>query len=212
MKAGTQPVREDLPKVLIIGDSISIGYTPGVRELLHDKAQVCRPDVNCGDTRHGLKALGQWLGDTRWDLIHFNWGLHDLCYRHPESPIPGNRDKVKGTIAVPLLAYRTNLETLVARLIQTGATLVWAHTTVVPEGEPGRFAGDERQYNAVAAEIMQRHAIAINDLHALTRGFAAALFAAPADVHYAPEGCALLARQVADTIAQALKNKAARKT
>ena len=154
-----------LPNVLILGDSISIAYTLPVREKLRGKANVFRPmrpdkqPDNCGDTPLGLAKLDQWLGDTRWDVIHFNWGLWDLCYRHPESKEQGNRDKVNGKVSTPPEDYERNLEKLVARLKATGATLVWASTTVVPDGEAGRFVGDDVKYNAIAARVMERHQI-----------------------------------------------------
>ena len=43
-----------LPRVLLIGDSISIGYTISVRKLLADKANVHRPPTNCGPTIGGI--------------------------------------------------------------------------------------------------------------------------------------------------------------
>ena len=75
-----QPVedKEGLPRVLLIGDSISIGYTVPVRKLLEGKVNVHRPLTNCGPTTRGLQGIDQWLGDGKWDVIHFNWGLHDL--------------------------------------------------------------------------------------------------------------------------------------
>ena len=69
-----------LPRVLLIGDSISIGYTVPARDALRGEANVHRPLTNCGPTTRGLESLSQWLGDTDWDVIHFNWGLHDLKY------------------------------------------------------------------------------------------------------------------------------------
>lgn len=189
-----------LPKVLLIGDSISIGYTEPVVKLLDGVCFVRRAPDNCGDTRRGLQALDGWLGDDHWDVIHCNWGLHDLCCRHPESNSQGNRDKIRGTVAVPLEEYRQNLEQLVARLRARGTQLIWASTTFVPPDEPGRHQGDDKRYNAVAAEIMRRHGIPINDLHALTASFASSLFVGPGDVHYTEDGYRLLARQVADFI------------
>ena len=189
-----------LPNVLILGDSISIGYTEPVRNLLKDVANVQRPRANCGDTPIGLKNLKSWLGDTKWDVIHFNWGLWDLCYRHPEAKTQGHRDKVKGTQSVPLAQYEKNLETLVQQLKQTGARLIWASTTVVPEGEIGRFVGDELKYNEAAAKIMARHGVAIDDLHTLTAGFGGKHFVGPGDVHFTTEGYAIIARQVVDSI------------
>ena len=66
-----------LPRVLLIGDSISIGYTLPVRELLKGKANVHRIPGNGGPTTNGLKNLDEWLAG-KWDVIHFNFGLHDL--------------------------------------------------------------------------------------------------------------------------------------
>ena len=65
-----------LPRVLLIGDSISIGYTAHVRAMLKGVANVHRPLTNCGPTTRGLENIDAWLGDGKWDVIHFNWGLH----------------------------------------------------------------------------------------------------------------------------------------
>ena len=204
--AGSLPLAAaDAPRVLILGDSISIGYTPVVTRLLEGKAAVSRPKANCGSTQTGLANLEKWLGDQRWDVIHFNWGLHDLCYRHPESKVQGNRDKVRGTQAVSPVEYERNLETLVARLQRTGARLVFASTTVVPEGEAGRFTGDEVKYNAIAERVMKRHGIPVNDLHALSRAFGPEFFKGAGDVHFTPEGYARLAAQVAAAIERAMR-------
>lgn len=193
-----------LPRVLIIGDSISIGYTKPTIELLKGTANVERVKANCGDTKRGLQDLERWLGKTDWDVIHFNWGLHDLCYRHPDSKTQGHRDKVNGTISVPLDQYEKNLEALVKQLEKTGATLIWATTTPVPEGEAGRVVGDDLKYNQVAAKIMQQHGIKINDLHQLASGFDASLWAGPGNVHFKQAGSDKLAQQVAKEIKAAL--------
>lgn len=206
MKALTN-VQANLPDVLIIGDSISIGYTVPVRDALQGTANVFRPGTNCGDTRKGLEQLDAWLGDRKWAVIHFNWGLHDLAYRSPKVRL----DKVNGAQSVPIEQYKENLEKLVVRLKQTGAVLIWASTTRVPENEPGRIPGDEIKYNAAAAEIMKRHGVQINDLHALTAGFSTELSAGAGkgagNVHYTKEGSGLLARQVSWVIRKALKQQ-----
>lgn len=192
-----------LPNVLLIGDSISIGYTPFVFESLKDEANVRRHKGNAGDTNRGLKNIDQWLGTTQWDVIHFNWGLHDLCYRHPEAKVYGQRDKINGTQSVPLEQYQVNLEKLVTRLKAKGAKLIWATTTVVPEGEAGRFVGDEIKYNQVAEKIMQKHEVAINDLHAASSQLSEH-FVRTGDVHFTKEGSAALGAQVAEAIREVL--------
>jgi len=200
-----------LPNVLILGDSISIAYTLDARQALRGKANVFRPMLpdkkpqNCGDTPRGLALLDEWLGDTRWDLIHFNWGLWDLCYRHPQSKEQGGRDKVRGKLTTTPKDYERNLEKLAARLKATGAKLIWANITVVPEGEAGRFVGDDIKYNAIAARVMERHHIPVNDLHRTSKSFPPELFSGPGDVHFTAEGSAKLARQVAKCISNALE-------
>jgi len=201
----TREKDKDLPKVLIIGDSISIGYAPFVKEFLKGQADVFRHKGNAQHTGTGLEKLDQWLGDTDWDVIHFNWGLWDLCYRHPSSKNQGNRDKIKGTLTTTPDQYEKNLDELVKRLKKTDAKLIWAHTTYVPEGESGRIVGDDAKYNAAATRVMKKHDVAINDLHSLTASFPPELFVKPGDVHYTKEGSEKLASQVAAAIQEQLK-------
>lgn len=178
-----------LPRVLLIGDSISIGYTHPVWERLRGKADVRRIPANGGPTTRGLASLEEWLGQEKWDVIHFNWGLHDL------EIMPD------GTHQVPVEDYEKNLRQLVTRLKETGAVLIWASTTPVPEGNlsPPRRAGDEVKYNAVARKIMQENHILIDDLYtyALPR---LKEIQRPANVHFTPEGSQVLADQVAASI------------
>jgi hypothetical protein len=160
------PIDQALPNVLILGDSISIGYTRQVREGLNGKANVIRPNANCGDTRHGLAQIETWLGDGKWQVIHFNWGLHDLCYRNPALKTPGQRDKVKGTLSVPLERYGAELEKLVIELKKTGRPLMWATTTPANNGSQ---PDDAEAYNAVALQVMHKHQIPVNDLYRFVR-------------------------------------------
>lgn len=205
--ANSTATEEGLPKVLIIGDSISIGYFPVVKAALQGKASVSRPNTNCGDTPRGLREIHKWLGDTKWDVIHFNWGLWDLCYRNPESKNQGNRDKVNGKLSVTPEDYEKNLNALVDRLQKTGATLIWASTTLVPEGEAGRFVGDDVKYNAIAAKVMAERGIPINDLHATSAAMPQEMFLKPGDVHYKKSGSELLAAKVVESIQAALTSK-----
>lgn len=201
-----------LPNVLILGDSISIGYTRDVRALMHDEANIFRPmssklsPVNCGDTPAGLKGIDRWLGDTKWNVIHFNWGLWDLCYRNPESATQGHRDKVHGTLTSSIADYKANLEKLIAAMQRTGAKLIWASTTAVPPNEAGRFVGDDAKYNAAAAEVMRAHNIPTDDLYALTKTFPPDEFQEPGNVHYTAAGYKRIAEQVASSIRKQLRS------
>ncbi len=182
-----------LPRVLLIGDSISIGYTVSTRKLLSGQANVHRIPENGGPTSRGLVQLDKWLGDCKWDVIHFNWGLHDLKFM-PD-----------GKRQVPLEQYEKNLSELVRRLKATGARLIWASTTPVPVGEmkPKRQDGDVVRYNAVAAKIMAANGIAIDDLYAFALPRLEKI-QRPVNVHFTPRGSAVLAKEVAASIRVAL--------
>jgi hypothetical protein len=205
----TVPEDPKLPRVLLIGDSISIAYTLPVRERLSGRANVQRIPVNGGPTISGLSELDAWLATggksaQDWDVIHFNWGLHDLCYRLPDQP--GSRDKANGKVSVTPEQYGANLESLVQRLKKTGAKLIFATTTPVPDNETGRKVGDDIVYNQVATSVMQRHGVTINDLHAVMAGNMGRYAVGPGNVHFNDQGSALLADKVAEAIQTALND------
>jgi lysophospholipase L1-like esterase len=184
-------VKDDpaLPRVLLIGDSVSRGYTAAVRTALAGKANVHRAPANCGPTASGIKNIDAWLADHpvggKWDVIHFNFGIHD-----------------RGT---PVTDYTARLEQLVQRMKQTGAKLVWASTTPIPDNPDAKqTAASIVERNAAAAEVMQRHGVAIDDLFGfITPHLAEAQM--PKDVHFNAQGYDLLGKKVAESVADALK-------
>jgi acyl-CoA thioesterase-1 len=194
-----------LPRVLIIGDSISIGYTIPVRDELKGIANVHRiasdpcTEINGGPTKRGVQYIDQWLGTRKWDVIHFNFGLHDIRCTDPNGT-PGLSHQVSPE------QYRKNLELIVDRLEKTGARLIFATTTPVPDGAKARKKGDEVIYNKIAVQVMKKHKIAIDDLYsyALPR---LAEIQLPKNVHFTDEGYKYLAKQVAKSIKSQLPRK-----
>jgi len=189
-----------IAKVLIIGDSISIGYFEPAKTLLFDRADLYHNPGNAQHTAYGLAKLDEWLGDAKWDVIHFNHGLHDLKY------IDKDGKRVNPTVGqqqIPIDQYGHNLEALTIQLKKTGTPLVFATTTPVPEGASGRIQGDSVRYNQVAREIMAKYDVPVNDLYsfALPR---LSTIQNPRDVHFTKAGSQLLAEQVAKYIAEAL--------
>ena len=187
----------NLPRVLLIGDSISIGYTDATRALLQGKANVLRIPTNGGPTSRGLEFLSQWLGNGKWDVIHFNWGLHDL------KRLKDGKMDISAEWQVSAEQYEKNLDTLVQQLKATGARLIWASTTPVPEGANGRITGDEVKANAIAEGIMKKYGVPIDDLYARVLPVLSQK-QNPRDVHFTKEGSAFLAEAVAANITQAL--------
>ncbi len=192
-----------LPRVLLIGDSISIGYTLPVRELLKGKVNLHRIPTNGGPTIKGLEQIDAWIGKKKWDVIHFNWGLHDLKYMGPNGENLFPKEK-GGKVQVALLEYEKNLERLVHRLSKTGAKLIWRNTTPIPPGSKGRYVGDSIRYNSAASRVMIRHGIPTHDLFTLSRERMKEIMR-PANVHYTEEGSKVLAESVAEVILEALK-------
>lgn len=192
-------------KILIIGDSISNGYTPFVKEELKDIAEVHHNPGNAKHTGNGLKHIESWLAADDWDIIHFNWGLWDLCYRHPDSKVQGNRDKVNGTITFAPEDYQKNLEALV-KLIKkhSDAELIFATTTYVPEKEAGRFQEDAIKYNAIAKKIMKANGIKVNDIYEASKTIHSDYGIGNDDVHYTKKGYELLGKYISEFIKQAM--------
>jgi acyl-CoA thioesterase-1 len=191
---------EGLPRVLIIGDSISQGYTPIVQKRLKDKANILHAPGNSESTVRGLEHLDAWLGPKKWDVIHFNWGLHDMKYIDAQTKLT---EISKGQQWVPVEAYEKNLAELVQRLKKTGAKLIWCTTTPVPEGVHGRVPGEEDKYNAAALRVMQAAGVPVDDLCAFIAPQRAKL-GLPKDVHYTAAGYAALAGEVVKALEGAL--------
>ena len=169
-----------LPRVLLIGDSVSRGYTQPTRVALAGKANVHRAPATCGPTASGLKNLDVWLGAGKWDVIHFNFGIHDR--------------------ATPAADYVKRLEEIVARLEKTGAKLIWASTTPIPDNPAQKqTAQSVVDKNALAAEVMKKHGIPTDDLFgAMTPRLKE--FQPPLDVHYTGAGYDFLGAKVGESV------------
>ncbi|TAN38712.1 MAG: SGNH/GDSL hydrolase family protein [Verrucomicrobia bacterium] len=197
------PLDPKLPNVLIIGDSISMGYTPYVAKLLRGKANVIHNPGNAQGTTYGRENLATWLGAKSWQVIHFNWGLHDL--KHVKV-VGGqkNSDDPKDPQQADLLTYETNLRALVEQLKATKAKLIFATTTPYPAGvSPFRAPEDAAQYNKVALRIMQANGIKLDDLYTLILPKLKEL-QRPRNVHFSDKGSEVLAQHVAESILQEL--------
>lgn len=193
--SGPGEVNGTLPKVLIIGDSISIGYTDAVRERLETEADVRRIPGNGQSTDFGLENIDAWLGDEKWDVIHFNWGIWDTHL------LEGTR--IRNTTA----QYRENLRRLVERLKATGANLVWASTTPIAfdiTGDLGVESKNTPIYNGIAKSVMKEFQVPIDDLYRRALPRLEALQTEDG-VHFTPEGSEYLADSVARSIRRELR-------
>ncbi|MDP3850417.1 MAG: SGNH/GDSL hydrolase family protein [Luteolibacter sp.] len=136
-----------------------------------------------------MKKLPIWLGDGKWDVIHFNFGIHDR--------------------ATPLADYERNLESLVTLLKATGAKLIWASTTPVPRNVAENQTPEAiEERNVIALNVMNRNGVAIDDLNVWIKPDLAKL-QNPNDVHFGLPGYDRLAERVAHVIETALPGASA---
>jgi len=178
-------VKDDpnLPRVLLIGDSISRGYTLPVRQALDGKVNVHRAPENCGSTKRGLEKMDVWLGGGTWDVIVFNFGIHD-------------RNS-------PAAEYEQRLDAIAVRLKKTEAQLIWATTTPIAPETPKIKAGSSAKSNQIAAKAMERHGIPITDLYTYIKP-TLDQHQLPKNCHFNQEGYEHLGKKVAEGILEAL--------
>lgn len=181
-----------LPNVLLEGDSITRGYYPAVAKDLAGVANVYlfATSASSGDPRlpGQLHEYFSMMG-LKFAVVHFNNGMHGWGYTEPQ--------------------YAAGLPGMIAALRKGAprATLIWANTTPVlhdstsdpATGGSSNMRIDER--NRLAAAIMGKDGIAIDDQHAL---MLAHQDTHNGDVHFTEAGSAIQAAQVAQSIRRAL--------
>src|SRR5215213_1192639 len=162
--AAAQPKKE-LPKVLLLGDSIRLGYAPLVAKKLDGIAEVVSPKDNGGDTAATLKMLDTWLEAGKPVVVHFNCGLHDLKF-----------GKKTEKHQVPLDEYEKNLRAIVAKLRERTPHVVFATTTPIIDDRHAarkadfdRFDRDVKAYNERAVTVMQELGVPVSDLYRIVQ-------------------------------------------
>lgn len=178
------------PGVLIIGDDVYQQLAMGaVSELKHRArvhiakwpARVLPSSTNALeqiDLLLGLKdAAGNDVPEAKrptWDLIHLNVGLGDLIHRVPN--LKSHRSlpyDLGGVITTDAAQYEKQLETLIQliRIKVPTAKIIWASTTPIRSSNAKFFKlGSEVEYNQIAARVMKKHGVRINDMHAYVLG------------------------------------------
>jgi hypothetical protein len=143
-----------LPRVLSIGDSISMNYEQAARENLKGIANYHRITDNSWSTDRCKSFVSYWMGDYTkpgrgWDVILFNSGLHDM-----------KQKELGGAYAMPLDNYRKNLRIWIEQMKPTGATLMYVTTTPVQNDSGSanyafRTKGAEDDFNNAAREVLK---------------------------------------------------------
>jgi hypothetical protein len=200
---GFKAFAQELPNVLIIGDSISMGYTPVLKQILATKANVSHPAENCESTIKGVNKLDEWLGSKKYKVIYFNFGLHDL--KHVDAVTKEPSAKATDPLLTDLPTYAANLNIIVKKLKAAGAKVIFATTTPVPEhpGTPLREPEMPAKYNNAAKEVMKNNGVEVDDLYAFVLPQIKTI-QIPDNVHFTNDGYEIMAKHISATISKYL--------
>lgn len=188
-----------MKKILLVGDSIRVGYDKYVKMAFEGVAHVYYPDENTRFAAYVCRNLDcwqKWLCGDDIDVIHWNAGLWD------NLPLPD------GKLLTPINVYKEYVERIcvISNLLFPCAKMIFATSTPVrdrPDLPIARRNEDTEKYNAAAVEIVKRYGGQINDLYSLAK-------AAPDEYHsdgthyYTKEGTRMLTDQVVKCLEQTL--------
>jgi lysophospholipase L1-like esterase len=193
-----------LPKIVLVGDSIRLGYASHVATQLSGKAVVVSPKPNGGDSSNVLKHLDEWVIREQPAIVHFNCGIHDT-----------KQSKETGTFQVSPEQYEANLRQIVSRLRnETKATVIFATTTPILDDRAGELRktatyaltdAATKQYNDIARKVMTELKVPVNDLRRVLPDAATTAELMTTDgVHFTAKGNEKLAAAVSERLLEHL--------
>ncbi len=189
-----------MKNLLILGDSIRMGYDKAVKKTLDGKANVYFPDENTRFASYVLRYLHEYrslIEDGKVDVIHWNAGLWDCLRLFEEDP------------HTPIEVYAYYIERICVRIkkLFPDAKVIFATSTSVQSEKTSinfkRYNEEIEAYNKVAVEIVKKHGFVVNDLYAVS-------ISLPDDAHsdavhyYTPIGTETFANQVLSYVVPAL--------
>ncbi len=156
-----------MKKILLVGDSIRMGYDQYVKMAFEGVAEVYYPDTNCRFASYIVRHLPDWkenlgCGDDV-DVVYWNAGLWDGLIM------------VDGQHHTPIEIYKYYVERVckTIKILFPNAKMVFATSTPVQEElfvrSVKRFNRDTEEYNAAAAEIVRSHGGDVDDLYTLAK-------------------------------------------
>jgi lysophospholipase L1-like esterase len=192
-----------MKSVLLLGDSIRMGYCPFVKEELKAEAEVYYPEENCRNTQYTLVSLSNWLNvapePKMVRVVHWNNGHWDVAHWRGETISLNTPEQ-----------YALMLERIYRQLCDCfpNAEIVFALTTPMnPDGRVGlnpRTNIEIEKYNAVAVDVMRKIDVTVNDLYHLMKDKSSLWYRDYA--HFNEEGYRLLAKAVSQAIREKLKS------
>lgn len=154
-----------MKNLLLLGDSIRMGYDKSVKKTLENKANVIFPKENCRFAAHFLRYFHEYfeeLKGTQIDVIHWNAGLWDCLRLFEEEP------------HTPIDVYAYYIERICIRIkkLCPNAKVIFATSTKVISEKMNvnfkRYNEDIELYNNIAAEIVKKYGFEVNDLYSVS--------------------------------------------
>ncbi len=191
-----------MKKILLLGDSIRMGYDKYVKDALAGVAEVCYPDENCKFAQYLLRMLHNFKNDIEHPesvaLVHWNAGLWDVVEMYGEPPLTSPEQYREMTARIDRLL----------RFLFPNARLVFAtSTSVIEEGFKPVFKRSNaniEKYNEIALGVLSNTDERINDLYSLTKNISGSC-RSDATHFNTPEGRKLLGDRVLSVICAELE-------
>lgn len=189
-----------MKNILLIGDSIRMGYDKAVKKSLEGIADVYFPEENCRFASYVLRYTLEYknlVADKHVDVVHWNAGLWDCLRILGEDP------------HTPIDVYAYYIDRICLRLqkLFPGAKFIFATSTSVQSEKMSddfkRYNEEIEAYNQAAVSVVQKHGFAVNDLYALSVSLPEEAHSDPVH-YYTPMGTEAFANQVLETLARAI--------
>ncbi len=189
-----------MKNLLLIGDSIRMGYDKSVKATLDGRVNVFYPAENCKFASYLLRNFHEYMTDVKGeevDVVHWNCGLWDCLRLFGED------------VHTPIDIYQYYIERLCVRIrkICPNAKIIFATSTSVLSEKMAanfkRYNEEIEAYNAAAAEIVKKHGFEVDDLYSVSTSL-------PIEAHsdavhyYTPMGTKAFTDQVLKCVAPAL--------
>lgn len=179
-----------MKQIMLLGDSLRMGYQPIVKNILEGKAEVNGPEENGRWAAYTLNSFRFWIpGLPKPDIIHWNNGLWDL----------GDDYNLGRPFSLPE-EYESALERMVTVINKLFPEAQIIMATTMPTDNPD--TSGIVAYNEILKNVAKRHNIPVNDLFPIVNNNVALV--GPDHIHLTEEGFQIVAKQVAEKIEQYL--------
>ena len=154
-----------MKNVLLIGDSIRMGYDKATKKSLEGKANIYFPEENCRFASYVLRYIHEYrslVKDGDVNVIHWNAGLWDCLRLFEEEP------------HTPIDVYAYYIDRICVRIkkLFPEAKVIFATSTRVLTEKMGknfkRYNKEIEKYNEAAVDVVKKYGFTVNDLYAVS--------------------------------------------